>query len=301
MKAGVGYAILAYISWGLLPLYWNLFKGLPADVVLGHRVVWSFLFVLGLLAWSKRLREWKWMFRSKRSFFSAFAASALISANWLLFIYAVNSGHVVEASLGYYINPLVSVVLAVFFLGERPSRMQWAAIALAAVGVALLTVSFGKPPWIALLLAISFAFYGVAKKKSTADAASGLFGETLVVLPPAVLYLLFAGGGDAPFRSAEAWPLVLAGVATTLPLLWFAQAAKRLPLSTVGLIQYISPTITLAIGVLLFREPFTSGHAWSFVLIWSALAIYTIASLRQASRKAEKSVHVVNVNEVKNI
>ncbi|TLS52311.1 EamA family transporter RarD [Paenibacillus antri] len=282
MKAGVGYAILAYISWGLLPLYWNLFKGMPSDVVLGHRVVWSFLFVLCLLAWSKRLKEWKWMFRSKRSLFSVVAASALISANWLLFIHAVNSGHVVEASLGYYINPLVSVVLAVFFLGERPKPLQWAAIALAAVGVALLTISFGKPPWIALALAVSFAFYGVVKKKSSADAASGLFGETLVVLPPALIYLLFAGGLDAPFRSVDAWPLLLAGVATTLPLLWFAQAAKRLPLSTVGLIQYVSPTITLAIGVLLFREPFTNGHAWSFALIWSALALYTVASLRSA-------------------
>ncbi|WP_309119494.1 EamA family transporter RarD [Paenibacillus sp.] len=282
MKAGVGYAILAYLSWGMLPLYWNLFKGVPSDVVLGHRVVWSFLFVMVLLAWSKRLKAWKWMFQSKRSLFSVLAASVLISANWLLFIHAVNSGHVVEASLGYYINPLVSVVLAVFFLGERPKPLQWAAIAMAAVGVALLTISFGKPPWIALALAVSFAFYGVVKKKSSADAVSGLFGETLVVLPPALIYLLFAGGLDAPFRSVDAWPLVLAGVATTLPLLWFAQAAKRLPLSTVGLIQYVSPTITLAIGVLLFREPFTSGHAWSFALIWSALALYTVASLRSA-------------------
>ncbi|HZG75958.1 MAG TPA: EamA family transporter RarD [Paenibacillus sp.] len=291
MKAGVGYAILAYVSWGLLPLYWNLFKGLPSDAVLGHRVVWSFAFVAVLLVAARRAKEWKSMFRSKRAFFSVAAASTLISANWLLFIHAVNSGHVLEASLGYYINPLVSVVLAVAFLGERPKPAQWAAIALAAVGVVFLTASYGRPPWIALTLAASFAFYGLAKKTSTADATTGLFGETLIVLPPALIYLLFAGELDAPFRDGSSWPLLLAGVATTLPLLWFAQATKRLALSTVGLIQYVSPTITLVIGVLVLREPFTSGHAWSFALIWSALALYTISSLRSTVPSAGANVN----------
>jgi len=282
MNVGVMYALLAYIAWGLLPLYWNAFHGVPAETVLGHRIVWSFALVLGLLLWQKRGRDWRLLFRTKGTFWSAAAASALISVNWLLYIVAVHSGKVVEASLGYYINPLVNVVLGVLLLKERPSPMQWTAIVLAGAGVLLLTSSYGKPPWIALALALSFGLYGLCKKKTSVDPLLGLFGETAIALPLAGLYLAFQGGASAPFESPSALWLLASGLATTLPLLWFAQAAKRLPLSTVGLFQYIAPTISLAIGVLLFREPFTETHAWSFALIWFALALYTFASVRGA-------------------
>lgn len=281
MKIGVGYAILAYISWGLLPLYWKWFDTLSAGVLLGHRIVWSFAFVVALLLAANRGRLGSVKPKSKAELLAMVAASALISVNWLIFIYAVKYGHVVEASLGYYINPLMNVVLAVFFLKERPTSVQWTAIALAAAGVFSLTATYGKPPWIALSLAVSFALYGLVKKKTTAGPAEGLFWETAFALPAAALYLAFAGGAAAPLQSPSGWALLLSGAATTLPLLWFAAAAKRLTLTTIGLIQYMSPTLTLAIGVLLFREPFTATHLWSFAFIWGALALYTAASLRR--------------------
>jgi chloramphenicol-sensitive protein RarD len=289
LRMGVIYALLAYISWGLLPLYWKLFESLSAGAILAHRMVWSFLFVAGMLAVKKRLPEWKRMFQSKAVFGAAVLSATLISVNWLIFIAAVNSGHIVETSLGYYINPLMNVVLGVVFLKERPKKAQWVAIAIAAIGVLIMTLSYGKFPWISLTLALSFALYGFAKKKASVDPLLGLGWETIVPLPIAVLYLWIAGGAAAPLAGGTSWLLLLSGAATALPLLWFAQAAKRMPLSTVGLFQYLAPTISLAIGVLLYHEPFTQLHLFSFALIWGALALYTASSFGLMSWKKQEA------------
>ncbi|MCI3919538.1 EamA family transporter RarD [Paenibacillus sp. TRM 82003] len=280
---GVVYALLAYLSWGLLPLYWKLFQHLSAESVLAHRIVWSFLLVILLLLWNRRLNEWKALFRTRGIFWSAVAASALISINWVTFIHAVNTGHIVESSLGYYINPLVNVLIGVLFLRERPKKLQWIAIGIAAAGVLLLTVSHGKPPWLSLTLAFSFALYGLCKKKTSVDPLLGLYMETLLVLPVAAIYLAWTGQYAEPFETATSVPLLLAGAATALPLLWFAQAAKRLTLTTVGLFQYIAPTLSLLLGVFLYHEPFSAAQRWSFGLIWIALAIYSASSIRSIS------------------
>ncbi|WP_325176572.1 EamA family transporter RarD [Paenibacillus alkalitolerans] len=290
MASGIVYALLAYISWGLLPLYWKMLERLPPESILAHRILWSFLFVVGLLAVKKRLPEWKSLFGSRAVFGAALLSAALISLNWLVYIASVNSGHIVEASLGYYINPLVNVLLGVLFLRERPSKPQWAAIGLAAAGVLILTLSYGKFPWIALILAFSFGLYGLAKKKTAVDPLLGLSWETIIPLPAAVVFLTVTGGIAAPFADASSLPLLLAGAATALPLLWFAQAAKRLALSTVGLFQYLAPSISLVIGVAVYNEPFSDAHMISFACIWSALALYTISSLRlNAVKKQEAS------------
>ncbi|WP_274361365.1 EamA family transporter RarD [Paenibacillus thermotolerans] len=288
MSTGVIYALFAYIAWGLLPLFWKLFDGLPAEAILAHRIIWSVVFVAGLLAAKKRLHEWKRLFASWAVFGAAALSALLISINWLVYIISVNSGHIVEASLGYYINPLISVLLGVFFLRERPSKLQWTALALAAAGVVVLTVSYGKFPWIALTLAFSFGLYGLAKKKTNVDPLLGLSWETIIPLPVAIGYLAYAGGFGAPFESAASLPLLLAGAATALPLLWFAEAAKRLPLSTVGLFQYAAPTISLILGIALYHEPFSSVHVVSFACIWGALLLYTASSFRiRAIQKQE--------------
>ncbi len=284
------YALLAYVSWGLLPFFWKWFQHLPPGAILSHRIVWSFLFVAGLLLWARRLPDMGGLFASTRTFTVALVSALLIGANWLLYIAAVNADQMVEASLGYYINPLMNVVLGVVFLKEKPTSLQWTAIGIAATGVLILTVSFGKLPWIALLLAITFALYGFVKKKAAVDSLTGLSWETLILVPFAAIALfLYRDQGALAFHDVSLWPIMLAGIITALPLLWFAAAAKGLPLATLGLFQYVNPTVQLLIGVLLFREPFTGMHIVSFACIWSALLLYVYSSIR-TSRKAHIAV-----------
>lgn len=279
MSTGAVYAALAFAIWGIFPLYFRQIAGVPSGEILIHRIVWSLVFVVIVLAWR---RQWGWLKPVLRSpkVLGAFAASAvLLSANWLTYIWAVNNGHVIDASLGYFINPLVNVLLGYTVLHERLRRLQWAALALAAAGVLWLTLLAGHLPWIALMLAGSFGLYGLLRKVATLGALEGLTLETLVLAPVAAAVLgWWMFKGTSVFPAAEPltnfW-LVAAGPITAIPLLLFAAGARRISLTTLGLLQYIGPTIQLALGLWLFHEPFSAARLAGFVLIWLALALYT--------------------------
>lgn len=287
MKQGVLYAILAYLAWGMLPFYWKLFQSMGAWEILAHRIVWSLVFVLVIILATKRWGQLWGAAPGKKLKGALLLCSLLISANWLLYIWAVNHDQVMEASLGYYMNPLISVLLGVVFLKEKLAVAQWAALAMAAAGVLYVAVEYGHVPWIALSLALTFAFYGLVKKVVNLEAMFGLAWETVFMAPIALIYLLMiqANGTESAF-AMEWWRIALlslAGAGTAMPLYWFAQATKRLPLSTLGFIQYLSPTIQLLSAVFLFGEPFTMTHLISFALIWGALVVFTISTMRKKS------------------
>jgi chloramphenicol-sensitive protein RarD len=278
MKIGYVYALLAYAAWGVLPIYWKVFSSIGAWEILSHRVLWSALFVLLLVLCKKRGSEIKQLLSDKKNRITLTISSLLISANWVIYIWAVNNGYVIEASLGYYINPLVNVMLGVLFLRERLKGLQWVAITLATIGMMILTISYRHFPWISISLAFTFGLYGLAKKKVHVDTTVGLMVETLLVLPIALVYLIVFEQGGQAWHMLSGWRLFvlcLSGVATALPLLWFTEAAKRLPLSVLGFIQYLAPTIMLILGVVIYHEPFTNMGMISFGFIWSALIIYT--------------------------
>ena len=284
MNRGYLYAALSYVMWGLLPIYWKIFTEVGAWEILTHRIIWSVAFVLLLVLIQKKWHLLREAIPDAKSFFAITLSSLLISVNWVIYIWSVNNNHMVEASLGYYINPLVNVFLGVFFLGERLSKLQWASIALAAVGVTIMTVSFGQFPWVALSLAFTFGLYGLAKKKIKVEPVIGLSLETLIVMPLALIYLLFFLHGGEAFAILPLWKtvvLLLAGVATALPLLFFAEGAKRLPLSVMGFFQYIAPTITLILSLGVYGEEFTTVDMISFAFIWSALILYSIQILKK--------------------
>ncbi|BCJ87970.1 EamA family transporter RarD [Effusibacillus dendaii] len=291
MNAGYIYAILTYAIWGVLPMYWKLFSEVSAWEILSHRIIWSVVFVLLLAAVLNKRNAIKAAIPDWKSKGLVMISSILISANWVTYIWAVNNGHMVEASLGYYMNPLVSVLLGVFFLRERLRKLQWGAIGLATMGVLILTFSYGHFPWIALSLAFSFGFYGLAKKKVRADTIAGLTLETIVVFPLALIYLIGFEHGGTGWHVLSGWQMIvllLSGVATALPLLWFAEATKRLPLSVLGFIQYLSPTITLLLGLFVYHEDFTKTDILSFGLIWIALVVYMFQMTRkQATHRIE--------------
>jgi chloramphenicol-sensitive protein RarD len=283
MNPGLLYAALAFVAWGLYPLYFLMIASVPPIEVVLQRSVWSLVFVLGLLA---VLRRWAWLpaLAAQPRRLGLFAISALLlSGNWLVYVWAVQTGHVVEASLGYFINPLVNVLLGVLVLRERLRRVQWFAVALAAAGVVWLTVVTGRLPWIALVLASSFGLYGLMRKTASLGAIEGFAVETMLLAPiavPALLWWTFARQGvlvqgDA---SQTAWVL-LSGPLTAVPLLLFAAGARRLKLATLGLVQYLAPTISLLLGVWVFHEPFDSQRLIGFVFIWSALAIVSADAL----------------------
>ncbi|MFC3882245.1 EamA family transporter RarD [Bacillus songklensis] len=285
---GIVYAAGAYLMWGVLPLYWKLLDQVPSEEILAHRVFWSFIFMMILLAAGRRigesLREFKKLMRSPKSFFSLAAASLLISINWFVYIWAVNHGHVIEASLGYYINPLVSILLGIIVLKEKLNSWQIISVVSAAAGVLFLTGHYGKFPWIALILALSFGLYGLAKKMIPMDSTMGLTFETLMVTPLAVAYLvLLFVKGEAGFGTASLLNhalLIGAGVATAVPLLYFAKGAKLIPLSMVGILQYIAPTITLILGVFVFHEHFSKVHMLAFSFIWTGSIIFSLAKTK---------------------
>jgi chloramphenicol-sensitive protein RarD len=280
MNRGLAAAAGAYFLWGLWPLYWRLLEQVPALQIMAHRVVWcaafvlSYLFIRYRLAWLAPLRA------SPRVLAMLALSGSLIGGNWWLYIWAVNAGHVVETSLGYFINPLVSVSLGVVLLRERLNPRQWLAVAMAALGVVYLTIEFGRLPWIALALAASFAAYGLLRKTAQVDSVPGLAVETVILLLPALAILAMTGlqsgalfGPGDPLTMAL---LLLAGPGTALPLVWFAYGARRIPLSMVGILQYIAPSLQLLCGVLIFREPFTQTHLIGFGCIWAALAVYAV-------------------------
>lgn len=283
MNKGMLYAIAAYGLWGLFPLYWKTLQHVPALEILSHRMAWSLLFVLVLLVVR---RQWGWLKTavSQPKTLLLFTASAiLLSLNWFVYIWGVNAGHIVETSLGYFINPLVSVLMGVFFLGEKLRRGQWAAIGLAAVGVVYLTVRYGALPWIALTLATSFALYGLIRKTAPLGSLEGLSLETALMFFPALGYLLYLeAAGTAAFGHVDTLTTVLlgfAGVATAVPLLLFAAGARLIKLATIGILQYIAPTLQFLLGVLVYHEPFTLDRLIGFSLIWLALLLYSAENI----------------------
>jgi len=283
-RRGIAYAASAYLVWGLFPLYFARLHGVPPAEVLGHRIVWSLAVVLLLLTWQ---RNFGWLPAALRNFrvLRSFAASAtLIALNWFIYIWAVTHQRVVDASLGYFITPLANVLAGTLLLHERLRSLQWLAVGLAALGVVWLTASAGTLPWIALMLAATFSTYGLLRKTAPLGALEGLTLETLLLAPPALLGLAWATAqGGTVFMQAPAPQqalLVAAGPLTALPLLLFAAGARRIPLSVLGMLQYLGPTVQLALGLWVFGEPFGGARLVGFALIWTACAAFTWDALR---------------------
>lgn len=281
-SSGILFAAAAYLWWGLSPIYWKLLAAVPAEELVAHRVVWSALLLAGFLTVRRRWPEVGAVVRSPRVAAILAATTALIAVNWWTYIWAVNSSRIVEASLGYFINPLVSVLLGLIVLRERLSRLQVASLVLAAAGVALLTARLGQVPWVSLVLAFSFAFYGLLRKTVRAEPESGLWIETALLAPFALAFLGTVGAAGGEGRGAgTAALLVLSGVITAVPLVWFTHGARRLPLSTIGFLQYLAPTLQFLLGVAVYREPFSSTHLAAFALIWAALVLVSVDSHRR--------------------
>ncbi len=292
-RRGVLYGIAAYSMWGLFPLYWPLLKPAGAVEILSHRVVWTLAVVVAILAVR---RHWSW-FRSltRRQFVFLTVAAITISLNWGTYIYAVNSGHVLESALGYFINPLVSVLFGVIVFRERLRTLQWAAVGLGGLAVLVLTLDYGRLPWIALVLATSFGAYGLLKKTAQVGSAESLTIETLVLLVPTLTYLIvIEGNGTGAFGhqgAGHALLMATTGIVTAIPLMCFNGAAIRVPLSTIGLLQYITPTLQFLCGVLVAREVMPPSRWVGFAVVWLALCVFTWDSLRaaRASRRADRT------------
>ncbi|SNS90170.1 chloramphenicol-sensitive protein RarD [Streptosporangium subroseum] len=298
-RRGVLYGIAAYSMWGLFPLYWPLLKPSGALEILAHRMVWSLVAVVVILAVR---RHWSWigeLLRSPRKLGLLTLAAALITVNWGVYIYAVNTGHVVESALGYFINPLVSVLFGVLLLKERLRPWQWGAVGLGAVAVVVLTLDYGRLPWIALVLAASFGTYGLVKKIAQVGAAESMTIETLVLLLPALGYLLYLEQqGTATFGSTgpgHALLLVGAGVITAVPLLCFTSAAIRVPLTMMGLLQYIAPVLQFLVGVFVAHEVMPPSRWIGFAIVWIALSLFTWDSLRAAHQARRTALEPVTV------
>jgi len=284
-RIGIIYTTIAFSAWGVLPIYWKVLGHVPAIEILAHRILWSFVFASIVLVIRRNAYALA-IIRDRRNRKLLLATGILIGINWFTYVFAVNSERLVEASMGYYINPLLSVFLGLVVLKERLNLLQVVAFVLACAGVIYLTVEYGKLPWIALLLASAFALYGLLKKKTKVEPMRGLMIETLVLLPLAIAIIMHGVWTDrgALFSVSPVTDLLLifAGIVTVMPLFWFAQGARRIPLSSVGFLQYIAPSLMLLIGVFIFREPFTHTHAVSFICIWIALALYSLTLARKA-------------------
>jgi chloramphenicol-sensitive protein RarD len=276
-ERGILYAVGAYLAWGLFPLYWKWLIKVPAIQLLGHRILWSFILLVGIILLTRRWADF-------RSHLSAkilriyLGAALLIGVNWLTYVWAINAGFIIETSLGYFINPLLSVLLGVIFLRERLRPMQWIPILLAAAGVLYLTLSYGSLPWIALTLAFTWGFYGLVKKTAPLGSLNGVTLETGILFLPALGYLIFTdlSGSGIFLHSGIQTDLLLAGTGaiTAIPLLMFASAAKRIPLSMIGILQYISPTMQFLIGFMVYNEPFSQSRLIGFAIIWLALIVF---------------------------
>jgi chloramphenicol-sensitive protein RarD len=296
MNKGILAGVGAYILWGLFPIYWRLLESVPAIEILVHRMVWSMLFVAAILTIQK---DWDWLkgaVHNRRMMLTYTLAAILLSINWFTYIWAVNAGFVVEASLGYFINPLVNFLLGVIFLGEKLRSGQVAAVILAVLGVVYLTVSYGSLPWISLVLAFTFGMYGLIKKTAPLESMHGFSLETLVLFLPALGYLIFreASGIGAFVHQGAAVTLllILAGPVTSIPLLLFGYSARRIPLSMLGFIQYITPTIQFMLGVFIFTEPFPPTRLVGFSIIWLALLIYSLESVSYNRKSKSGSLTV---------
>jgi chloramphenicol-sensitive protein RarD len=293
-RLGVLSGLSAYALWGLFPLYFPLLEPAGGLEIVAHRVLWSVVFVGLVLTVRRTWSQVRALVSDRRRLLVLAGAALLIAVNWLVFVYGVNSGQVVETSLGYFINPLVSVLLGVVVFSERLRPLQWCAVGVAAVAVGVLTVDYGRPPWIALALAASFGLYGVMKKLVRVEAAPGLFVETvLVAVPAAVVLAVLHSSGHGTFANAgtgHALLLASSGIATAIPLLLFAAAARRIPLSTIGLLQYLTPLMQLAIGVFVYDEPMPPARLAGFVIVWVALVVFTVDSLRHARTAGRRPI-----------
>lgn len=283
-NSGALYALAAYGTWGLVPVYWKTLGPVPALELLAHRVVWSLLFLVLLLAARRGLGDVKLALRSKKTLGLLFLTTALVASNWGLFIWAVQQKKLLQASLGYYINPLLNVVLGVALLGERLRRLQVIAVLLALTGVLVLTFSGGVLPWVALTLASTFGLYGLLRKIAAVSALPGLVLETLIVAPLALGYIVWCetsgAGALSQGSTGHDWLLAASGPVTALPLLWFTEAARRLPLSTLGFFQYVAPTLQFLLAVACYGEHVTPAHAVTFALIWAGLVLFTYDARR---------------------
>ena len=291
MNPGILYALGAYLSWGLFPLYFRQIATVPALQIVAHRTLWSLLFVVVILLVTRHI---KWLRGVDAATWRRFTLSALLIAiNWLTYVWAVGHGHVIDASLGYFINPLVNVALGFAVLHERPRLAQWFAVSLAAAGVLWLTVTAGQLPWVALVLALSFGFYGLMRKTAALGAIEGLTLETLILAPLAAAGLVWwSQDGSMAGQTAVDWAwLIGTGPVTAGSLLLFAAGARRLPLATLGLVQYVSPSLQFLLGVFLFHEPMTASRLVAFGFIWGALAVYSAEAIWQ-NQRARRALQV---------
>jgi chloramphenicol-sensitive protein RarD len=287
--------IAAFVTWGLIPVYWKLFGHVPASEILAHRFVWTSLFLIVVLSWQARWPEVITTFRSRRATLFCLCSGSAVASNWFFFIYAVSIGRVIETSLGYFMTPLVNVLFGAIFLHERLTRLQAISVSLATASMAYMAIGYGHFPWIALALCTTFGLYGLLRKQSRTAAVPGLFVETILLVPIALVYLLLlAAHGRLQFAN-NGWSLavllITTGVVTAVPLFWFGYAARHLRLTTLGFLQYLSPTGSFFLGVFLYREPFTRAHLITFSLIWIALVIFTYeAATRWRSARVRHAV-----------
>jgi len=292
-KAGLLYGVAAYLCWGFFPLYWPLLDPASAYEVLAHRIVWTFVFCLGLLTITRKWGAFRDIVRQRRLMVPLAFASVVITLNWGGFIWGVTNGHVIETSLGYFINPLMTVLLGVFVLGENLRRLQWLAVVLGIVAVVVLTVDYGRPPWVALLLATSFATYGFLKKRANLGTVEALSVETTILTPFALAFLVLLGvqgtltfGHEGPLNTTL---LVGTGVVTAIPLLMFGAAATRLSLTTIGILQYLGPILQFIFGLTIFGETMGTARWIGFLIVWAALVIFTLDAMG-TRRRARQTV-----------
>jgi chloramphenicol-sensitive protein RarD len=289
MKKGIFYGIGAYLLWGVFPIYWKWLVAVPATQLIAHRIIWSFILLAIIVLATRQWRAFRTAVLRRRVILIYLASGILLAINWLTYVWAVNAGFIVETSLGYFINPLLSVLLGVLFLREKLRPWQWVLIGLAAIGVTYVAISYGQFPWIALTLAFTFGIYGYVKKAAPLGSLYGLTLETgLLFLPAAGFLLVMEMQGQGAFQQSgliNDMLMIGAGVVTTVPLLLFASAAQRIPLSTVGILQYITPTMQFLLGVLVYREPFNRSHLIGFCIVWLALILFWVEGFAARSRQ----------------
>jgi len=283
MNRGYLYAILAYILWGFFPVYWKQLHDVPATEVIMHRIIWSLVF-LALLGLARKRWGWlKQLYLHPKRTLTLGVAAVLLAANWLVYVWGVNHGFVVQASLGYFITPLFSVLLGVALLGERLRRLQWLAVGLATAGVLYLMLRVGEIPWVAFAVALTFGLYGFSKKKMHLPAIEGLTAEMMILFLPALaLFLMLVGRGEARFAQSPTIIMLLVGggAVTAIPLILFGAATRMIPLSVVGVLQYITPSLQFLVGVFIYREPFTPARFVGFAIIWVAVAVFIVDNIR---------------------